>query len=88
MSVEIITKEDLHSFRQELLQEIKNILSNAPSKNKEWLKSPEVRKLLKISPGTLQNLRINGTLRYTRLGSIIYYREEDIQKLLEEGMKE
>jgi hypothetical protein len=88
MSAEIITKEDLNSFRLELLQEIKDLLSNNAPKQKEWLKSPEVRKLLKISPGTLQNLRINGTIRYTRLGSIIYYREDDIQKLLEEGMKE
>ncbi len=88
MAAEIITKEDLHSFRQELLQEIKELLSDKIPKQKEWLKSPEVRKLLKISPGTLQNLRINGTLRYTRLGSIIYYREEDIQKLLEGGFSE
>lgn len=87
MATEIITKEDLNEFRQVLLQEIKDLLSNKIPQQKEWLKSPEVRKLLKISPGTLQNLRINGTLRFTRLGSIIYYREEDIQKILEEGMK-
>lgn len=28
MAAEIITKEDLHSFRQELLQEIKELLSD------------------------------------------------------------
>ena len=50
MAAEIITKEDLHSFRQELLQEIKELLSDKIPKQKEWLKSPEVRKLLKISP--------------------------------------
>jgi hypothetical protein len=88
MAAEIITKEDLDSFKADLIQEIREILNNKNPQQKEWLKSPEVRKLLKISPGTLQNLRINGTLRYTRLGSIIYYREDDIQKILEEGMKE
>jgi predicted site-specific integrase-resolvase len=51
--------------------------------SKKWLKSNEVRKLLNISPGTLQNLRINGTLRYTKMGSIIYYKQEDINKVLE-----
>lgn len=39
------------------------------------------------SPGTLQNLRINGTLNFTRIGSIIYYKQEDINKLLEGGLK-
>jgi ferric iron reductase protein FhuF len=76
----------LQSFRIELLQELKQLLSTAiPHKQKQWLKSVEVRKLLKISPGTLQNLRINGTLRYTKIGGLIYYSYEDIEKLLEEN---
>lgn len=84
MALEIITKEDLQEFRHQLLNDIKGLLGQSPQQ-KEWLKSPEVRKLLKISPGTLQNLRINGTLRFTRIGSIIYYSQQDIQKLLESG---
>lgn len=54
---------------------------------KKWLKSIEVRKLLNISPGTLQNLRINGTLRFTKIGGMLYYKLEDIHKLLEGGIK-
>jgi hypothetical protein len=52
------------------------------SEPKQWLKSAEVRQLLKISPGTLQNLRVNGTLRYSKVGSIIYYKYDDILKIL------
>ena len=84
MATEIITKEDLNEFRHLLLNDIKELVS-AKTEQKEWLKSPEVRQLLKISPGTLQNLRINGTLRFTKIGSIIYYSQHDIQKLLEKG---
>jgi hypothetical protein len=51
--------------------------------SKKWLKSSEVRKMLNISPGTLQNLRINGTLRFTKIGSIMYYKLEDINRVLE-----
>jgi len=54
-----------------------------PGQSKKWLKSSEVRKLLNVSPGTLQNLRINGTLRFSKVGSIMYYKLEDINKLLE-----
>lgn len=83
MAIEVITKEDLQQFRHQLLDDIKSILGEKPQEQKEWLKSFEVRKLLKISPGTLQNLRINGTLSYTKIGSIIYYNYQDIEKLLE-----
>jgi len=47
------------------------------------LKSYEVRKLLGISPGTLQNLRLNETLPYTKIGGLMYYRYEDIRKLMD-----
>lgn len=38
--------------------------------------------LLQVSPGTLQNLRINGTLPYTKVGGIIYYDSEEIQSIM------
>lgn len=86
MNVEIITKEDLREFESKLLSEIIRLIQlNGHGVSRQWLKSNDVRKLLKISPGTLQNLRINGTLRYTKIGSIMYYKQEDINKLLEGG---
>lgn len=83
MQVELITREDLRAFREELLTEIRQLVHNGQPQQRQWLKSSEVRKLLNISPGTLQNLRIKGTLRYTKIGGMMYYRLEDIQKLLE-----
>jgi hypothetical protein len=87
MNLEIITKEDLKEFKSELLTEIRQLMQPGQDQSQKWLKSKEVRKLLNISPGTLQNLRINGTLSFTRIGSIIYYKAEDINKLLEGGSK-
>jgi hypothetical protein len=81
-SHQLITKGDLVEFKNNLIAEIKEIINHNPEP-KKWLKSSEVKKLLKISPGTLQNLRVNGTLNYTKIGSIIYYNYTDIQKLLE-----
>jgi hypothetical protein len=79
---QIVTKKDLLNFGNLLLSEIKNTKTTDTSP-KQWLKSAEVREILKISPGTLQNLRINGTLKYKRIGGIIYYNYEDIIKMLE-----
>jgi hypothetical protein len=84
MAASIITTEDLLEFKIDLLEEIKKIIqSQTTTQTKKWLKSTEVRKLLNISPGTLQNLRINGTLAYTKIGGTIYYANQDIDKLLE-----
>jgi ribonucleotide reductase beta subunit family protein with ferritin-like domain len=82
-AIELITKEDLKQFKSELLAEIKQIIKPGAGESKQWLKSVEVRKMLSISPGTLQTLRINGTLRFTKVGGMMYYKLEDIHKVLE-----
>ncbi|QQT24498.1 helix-turn-helix domain-containing protein [Sphingobacterium spiritivorum] len=84
-TIEFITKEDLQKFKAELLVDIKDILRKPRllESNKEWLKSYEVREILKISPSTLQTLRINGTLPYSKIGGLMYYKNDDIKRLLE-----
>ena len=87
MSVNILTNEDLLQFKTELFSELKALLKNAGPPQKKWLKSDEVKKLLKVSPGTLQTLRINGTLQYTKIGGIIYYDFDHIQKTFQENLR-
>lgn len=83
MSAQIITTDDLREFKIELLDEIRVIVNEQKNNTtKKWLKSVEVRRLLNISPGTLQTLRINGTLPYTKIGGTHYYNLNDIEKLL------
>jgi hypothetical protein len=88
MPAQILTTDDLNIFKIELLDELKKLFSDSGAKvEKQWMKSPEVRKFLGISPGTLQNLRINGTLSYTKVGGVIYYQYEDIMKMLNANKK-
>lgn len=84
MSVELITKEDLHQFRRQLLEDLQLLLGK-PQRQAllPVLKSAEVRRLLQISPSTLQTLRLNGTLPYVKVGGTLYYRTEDINRLLQ-----
>ena len=57
MATTTITTDDLREFKMELLDDIRALLTNqSGTVSKRWLKSPEVRNLLGISPGTLQNL--------------------------------
>lgn len=85
MTYEIITQEDLQRFRLQLLEDLTRLMSGAaqPQSNKEWLRSSEVRKMLGISHGTLQNLRIKNILPHRRVGGLMYYKYQDILRLLE-----
>jgi len=81
MKLEVITKDDLKTLKQEIVTELKSILGDQ-KEQKKWLKSSDVREMLNISPGTLQNLRVNGTLPYTRMGKTIYYEYADVNQIL------
>lgn len=86
MTYEIITHEDLQKFRLQLLEDLTRIISGTvPQSAKEWLRSSEVRKMLGISHGTLQNLRIKNILPHRKIGGLMYYKYQDILKLLEGG---
>lgn len=57
----------------------------------EWLDNQDVCRLLNISPRTLQTLRDNGTLAYSRINQKIYYKPQDVRRILpvvEERRKE
>ena len=84
MPTSIVTTDDLREFKMELLEDIKLLLQNQNGQpTKKWLKSNDVLELLQISPGTLQNLRINGTIPYTKMGGVLYYDYGDIMEVLE-----
>lgn len=84
MKMDIITMDDLQQFKTEMLNEMKNILkTNSGTLNKPWLRSAQVRKMLNISPGTLQNLRINGNLPFRKVGGTMFYSQEKIEKMME-----
>jgi len=83
MTVELITKDDLEQFRQSMLQDLKLLLTKRTEEPQKYLKSYQVKNMLKISGGTLHTLRANGTLKFTRIGHIIYYNYEDIMQLME-----
>jgi len=77
MNVEFITREDLNVLKQEIIEALKQPEN---TNSKKYLRSAEVRKMLKISAGTLQNMRINGSLPYSKIGTTIFY---DLDKIIE-----
>ena len=47
-----------------------------------WMDNQEVCQQLRISPRTLQTLRDNGTLAYSQIGHKIFYKPEDVQRIV------
>jgi len=79
-----VTKEDLQKFQSSLLTSIKNLIEQKFDDKKceaKWLRSKAVRKIMEISPATLQNLRISGKIKYTKILGSYYYCKSDLDLL-------
>lgn len=53
----------------------------------DWLDNQDVMQILHISQRTLQTLRSNCTLSYSRIGNKLYYRRQDLERLLADHFK-
>jgi Helix-turn-helix domain len=82
MAAQIMTAEDFEVFKTELLDEIQKMIDVKMGNVRRWLKSNDVIRMLKISEGTLQNLRLNGTIPYTKIGGVIFYDLEELNKVM------
>ena len=48
----------------------------------EWMDNEDVCRLLNISPRTLQTLRDNRTLAYSRINNKLYYKPSDVKEII------
>ena len=87
MEIDIITKEDLQQFKNELLSELKETLGTHRGEVKEWLDTREVMELLGIkSKTTLQKLRDTFEIKFSQNGKIIKYFKPSIIEFLERNV--
>lgn len=77
---EIATKADI----EEVLNAIQKLQSSiSPTQvEQKFLRSADVRRLLNISDGTLQRLRVSGTLKAKKLNGTWFYKLSDIENLM------
>lgn len=64
MNLDLVTKSDLLELKSDLIEEIKKIVPLQKAAPDEYLKSSEVRKLMKISADTWLHLRVSGKLPF------------------------
>lgn len=72
--------KDIKELKELTLTMVKN---HKPSFNESWYDNQDIALAFHISKRTLQTLRTNGILPYSRLNNKIYYKVTDIKALLE-----
>ena len=86
MNVVIISKEKYEEMvgKLNLLSDrVNEILRKREEKRlSRWMDNQEVCQHLRISPRTLQTLRDNGTLAYSQIGHNIFYKPDDVQRIV------
>ncbi len=83
ITIEKKTFEEMTVKFDEFVKRIERICSRYSNKSMgEWLDNQDVCRILNISPRTLQTLRDNGTLAYSRINHKIYYKPQDVRRVL------
>ncbi len=81
----LATREDLELWKNEVLQEVKELIKSEIPLKEKWVKSDRVMEVLECSTGTLQNLRQASKIEWSRIGGTLYYSLDSIMKVLEKN---
>jgi len=83
VNIETKTFETMLSEFESFVERMENLCRLHGDKGlSEWIDNQEVCHLLQISPRTLQTLRDNGTLAFSRMNHKIYYRPTDVETII------
>ena len=85
--MELATRDDLMQWKNEVLQEVSDLIKGQIPPPEKWVKSQRAREILACSPGTLQNLRQSGKLVFSKMGGTLYYDMESITRTLDKNMQ-
>ena len=83
ISIERSNYEELLTSFNSFVSQMKAMADRGTDKRLgEWLDNQDVCQILNISPRTLQTLRQNGTLAYSQIEHKIYYKPEDVERII------
>jgi len=83
ISIERSTYEELLTSFNSFVTKMKEMASRGNNKGLgDWLDNQDVCQILNISPRTLQTLRDNGILAYSQINRKVYYKPEDVERIL------
>lgn len=84
MQIRAITQDEYEMITDHLL-EIKTFINSLNKKEDIVYDNSDMVRLLKVSPRTLSTWRELGLISFSKIGSKIYYRKEDVLSFIEEA---
>lgn len=88
VNIEAGTFREIITSIQQLKEKLENIKGRQTSKSlDDWMDNQEVCLALNISQRTLQAMRSNGILPFSKIDRKTYYRRQDVIRLIEKGKK-
>jgi excisionase family DNA binding protein len=83
INIEALTFEAMMTRFESFAERVETLCrANGEKTMQEWLDNQDVCQILNISPRTLQTMRDNGTIPYTRIGNKMYYKADDLKRLI------
>lgn len=79
--------DELASRLESLKTKIDNLYAGSGIAPKKWIDNLQACQRLSASKRTLQSLRDNGVLPFTKIGAKVFYKPEDIERILLLGYK-
>ncbi|MDH6309430.1 hypothetical protein M2451_002684 [Dysgonomonas sp. PFB1-18] len=83
IAIEKKTYELMKNRFEDFVKQVEILCNN--NQKMEWLSNGQVCEMLNISKRTLQSYRDNGTLSYSQIGHKCYYKQSDIENLIEQS---
>jgi hypothetical protein len=74
-------RQDIEDLRTEVCR---MSITHAQRLSEEWVTSDQVMIILKIGISTLKTLKRNGSLPYSKINGVLYFRTVDIENLLKQ----
>ena len=82
VNIEAQTFEAMMSRFEAFIKKMETLREFQDKSLHRWLDNQDVCRILNISKRTLQTYRDNGTLAYTQINHKIYYKPEDVEKVI------
>ena len=87
-NTDLLTQDDLNALEVRLKTFLKEQFTHPvnTSKKPEYIRTREVKKLLKVSDNKLRHMREVGEIPFTFIGQTYYYPEDQILLILENNL--
>lgn len=84
VNIEVRTFEAMMERFEAFAERIDSLCQASGDKRlKKWLDNQDVCEILNISKRTLQTYRDNGTLAYSQINHKMFYKSEDVERLIQ-----